>query len=110
MFLTWAMVLRPVNPDHVKFLLTQFMKSQPSITFDESDTLISIVGLGSNQDSRNVSKFEIIRKAINSLEELSSRPSIISSFYESEPEFCPPDSQYLLTWLLFYFCRLMRNL
>ena len=68
------------------------MKSQPSITFEESDTLISIVGLGSNLDSRNGSKFEIIRKAINSLEELSSRPSIISSFYESEPEFCPPDS------------------
>ena len=68
------------------------MKSQPSITFEESDTLISIVGLGSNQDSRNGSKFEIICKAINSLEELSSRPSIISSFYESEPEFCPPDS------------------
>ena len=68
------------------------MKSQPSITFEESDTLISIVGLGSNQDSRNGSKFEIICKAINSLEKLSSRPSITSSFYESEPEFCPPDS------------------
>ena len=68
------------------------MKSQPSITFEESDTLISIVGLGSNQDSRNGSKFEIICKAINSLEELSSRPCITSSFYESEPEFCPPDS------------------
>ena len=66
-----------VNPDHVKFLLTQFMKLQPSITFDESDTLISIVGLGSNQDSRNGSKFEIICKAINSLEELPFRARVL---------------------------------
>ena len=68
------------------------MKSQPNITFEESDTLISIVGLGSNLDSRNGSKLEIIQKAINSLEELCSRRCIISSFYKSEPEFCPPDS------------------
>ena len=55
------------------------MKFQPSITFEESDTLISILGLGSNLDSRSCSKLEIIRKAINSLEELCTRPCIISS-------------------------------
>ena len=79
------------------------MKSQPSITFEESDTLISIVGLGSNLDSRNGSKFEIIRRAINSLEELSSRPSIISSIYDSEPEFCPPDSPIFVNLIVVLF-------
>jgi 2-amino-4-hydroxy-6-hydroxymethyldihydropteridine diphosphokinase len=79
------------------------MKSQPSITFEESDTLISIVGLGSNLDSRNGSKLEIIRKAINSLEELCSRSCIISSFYESEPEFCPPDSPIFVNLVIVLF-------
>ena len=79
------------------------MKSQPSITFEESDTLISIVGLGSNLDSRNGSKYEIILKAINSLEELSSRPSVVSSFYESEPEFCPPDSPIFVNLVVVLF-------
>ena len=79
------------------------MKFQPSITFEESDTLISILGLGSNLDSRNGSKLEIIRKAINSLEELCSRPCIISSFYESEPEFCPPDSPIFVNLVIVLF-------
>ena len=79
------------------------MKSQPIITFEESDTLVSIVGLGSNLDSRNGSKFEIIRRAINSLEELSSRPSIISSIYESEPEFRPPDSPIFVNLVVVLF-------
>ena len=79
------------------------MKSQPIITFEQSDTLVSIVGLGSNLDSRNGSKFEIIRRAINSLEGLSSRPSIISSIYESEPEFCPPDSPIFVNLIVVLF-------
>ena len=79
------------------------MNSQPNITFEESDTLISIVGLGSNLDSIHGSKFEIIRKAINSLEELCPRPCIVSSFYESEPEFCPPDSPIFVNMVVVLF-------
>ena len=79
------------------------MNSQPNITFEESDTLISIVGLGSNLDSIHGSKFEIIRKAINSLEELCPRPCIVSSFYESEPEFCSPDSPIFVNLVVVLF-------
>lgn len=79
------------------------MNSQPNITFEESDTLISILGLGSNLDSRHGSKLEIIRKAINSLEEFCSHPCIVSSFYESEPEFCPPDSPIFVNLVVVLF-------
>ena len=79
------------------------MKSQPNITFEESDTLLSIVGLGSNLDSGHGSKREIILKAIRSLEELCSRPCTVSSFYESEPEFCPPDSPIFVNLVVVFY-------
>ena len=79
------------------------MNSQLNITFEKSDTLISIVGLGSNLDSRHGSKFEIIHKTINALKELCSLPCIVSSFYESEPEFCPPDSPIFVNLVVVLF-------
>ena len=68
------------------------MNSRPSITFEETHTLTSIVGLGSNLDSKHGSKLDVIRKAVKALGELSSQPCIASSFYQSEPEACPHDS------------------
>ena len=79
------------------------MNSQPNIISEETDTLISIVGLGSNLDSKHGSKLEIIRKAINLLEELCSCPFIVSSFYESEPESCPPDSPIFVNLVVVLF-------
>ena len=68
------------------------MNARPRITFEESHILTSIVGLGSNLDSAHGSKLDVIRKAVKALGEFSSQPYIASSFYESEPDGCPPNS------------------
>ena len=79
------------------------MNSRPSITFEEAHTLTSIVGLGSNLDSKYGSKLEVIRKAVKALGELSSQPCIASSVYQSEPEGCPPDSPLFVNSVVVLF-------
>ena len=79
------------------------MNYRPSITFEESHTLTSIVGLGSNLDSPHGSKCEVIGKAVKALGELCSQPCIASSFYQSEPEGCPPDSPMFINSVVVLF-------
>ncbi len=79
------------------------MNSRPNITFDEAHTLTSIVGLGSNLDSKYGSKLDIMRKAVKALGKLSSQPCIASSVYQSEPEGCPPDSPLFVNSVVVLF-------
>ena len=86
------------------------MNFQPSITFEETHTLTSIVGLGSNLDSRHGSKFDVIRKAVKALAKLSSQPCVASSLYQSEPEDCPPDTPLFINSVVVLFLPLNTDL
>ena len=79
------------------------MNSQLNTTIEDREVLTSIVGLGSNLESSQGAKFEVILEAVEALDEISLSPCVVSSFYESEPVDCPPGSPEFINMVAAFF-------
>ena len=59
------------------------MNSQLNTTIEDGEVLTSIVGLGSNLESSQGAKLEVILEAVEALDEISLSPCVVSSLSES---------------------------